>query len=105
MLRDQLGEKLAKAAGVDFAAPIVVRKAEAEAEPAPKQRTERRGERREGKKPEKRGARSHEKRLPGRPLRGEGRRDTYDARDEAPARRGPRGAAAGRRGRDNKRGR
>jgi len=99
ILRDQLGEKLAKAAGVDFTAPIIERKVEAEkAEPAPKQRTDRRGERREDKKPEKRGDRSAEKRLPGRPMRGEGRRDTYDARDKAPARRGARGGRPGKPG-------
>ncbi len=33
VLRDQLGEKLAKAAGADFSAPIVQRKPEAPAEP------------------------------------------------------------------------
>ena len=99
ILRDQLGEKLAKAAGVDFTAPIIERKVEAEkAEPAPKQRTDRRGERREDKKPEKRGDRSAKKRLPGRPMRGEGRRDTYDARDKAPARRGARGGRPGKPG-------
>jgi 23S rRNA pseudouridine2605 synthase len=106
ILRDQLGEKLAKAAGVDFAAPIVERKVEAEKpEKEPKQRAERRTERRDDKKPEKRGDRSHEKRLPGRPQRGEGRRDTYDARDEAPARRGSRGASKAKRGPDKRRGR
>lgn len=96
VLRDQLGEKLAKAAGVDFAAPIVERKVEAEKpEKEPRPRAERHTERRPDKKPEKRGERSHEKRLPGRPLRGEGRRDTYDARDEAPGRRGSRGGRSG----------
>ena len=108
VLRDQLGEKLAKAAGVDFTAPIVERKVAAEKEPPPEQtkrRSERRPDKREGKrqdkrddqKPDKRGERS-EKRLPGRPMRGEGRRDTYDAREEAPARRGSRGGRPGKPG-------
>ena len=38
MLRDQLGEKLTKAAGADFSAPIVERKAGAASEAAPKPR-------------------------------------------------------------------
>jgi len=80
VLRDQLGEKLAKAAGVDFSAPIVARKPEVEA-PAPPRREERRRE----AEPAHRAHRPREKKLPGRPLRGEGRRDTYDERDEAPS--------------------
>src|SRR5262245_41810187 len=88
VLRDQLGEKLAKAAGADFSAPIVARKPEPE-KPAPAPRREEEKPRHKSK-PERPGRRprSTEKRLPGRPLRGEGRRDTYDARDERPARRG-----------------
>jgi 23S rRNA pseudouridine2605 synthase len=99
VLRDQLGEKLAKAAGVDFSAPIVERKAEVEAAAPP---TSRRDERREHKKPEKREPRAHEKRLPGRPLRGEGRRDTHDERD-APTRPASRTTRPRKRGRNDRR--
>jgi 23S rRNA pseudouridine2605 synthase len=88
VLRDQLGEKLAKAAGTDFSAPIVTRRPEPEKPaPAPRREDEKRRSKDKPEKPEKR-PRSGEKRLPGRPMRGEGRRDTYDPRDEKPSRRG-----------------
>src|SRR5262249_8264391 len=88
ILRDQLGERLAKPAGAGFTAPIVERKAEPEK--AALKRGETRDEKPKGKDEEKgkpgRRFQRPEKRIPGRPLRGEGRRDTYDERDEAPTR-------------------
>jgi 23S rRNA pseudouridine2605 synthase len=98
VLREQLGEKLTKLAGADFSAPVVARKPDVEKPAAARPRSEakpRAGTKQD--KPERRPGRSAEKRLPGRPLRGEGRRDTYDARDERPARRSaPRPHARGR---------
>jgi 23S rRNA pseudouridine2605 synthase len=85
VLRDQLGEKLAKQAGADFSAPVIVRKPEpeksAKAEPS-RDDGKRRDTGAKRDKDDKRPARSSEKRVPGRPMRGEGRRDTYDPRDE-----------------------
>jgi 23S rRNA pseudouridine2605 synthase len=89
VLRDQLGAKLAAAAGVDFSAPIVHKGEPEKPTPAPRREEQKRPAKGKPEKPEKRPARSGEKRLPGRPQRGEGRRDTYDARDERPPRRGP----------------
>jgi 23S rRNA pseudouridine2605 synthase len=90
VLRDQLGEKLAKVAGADFSAPVVVRKPEVEKPAsAPRREEEKRRTKDTPERPERR-SRPGEKRLPGRPLRGEGRRDTYDPRDERPARRASR---------------
>jgi 23S rRNA pseudouridine2605 synthase len=100
VLREQLGEKLARLAGADFSAPVVARKPDVE-KPAvarPRAEAKPRAETKQDK-PERRSARSAEKRLPGRPMRGEGRRDTYDARDERPARRSPPRKGAPRRGR------
>ncbi len=98
ILRDQLGERLAKAAGADFSAPIVERKAEPRARDRrseergassplpPRGEAKRRGEvgggARENAKPGKRVPRPAEKKLYGRPARGEGRRDTFDPRDK-----------------------
>jgi 23S rRNA pseudouridine2605 synthase len=120
VLRDQLGEKLARAAGANFSGPIVARTADRTAEPeedvAPAKQKHRdaslpargkpkpRDAEREPKRPPPRSARS-EKKLPGRPLRGEGRRDTYDPRDEAPTRRASPGAPAGKRRKPTRRGR
>jgi len=124
VLRDQLGEKLAKLAGADFSAPVAERKPE----PQPRRPEVRGGKAAEprtaaGKPPSLEGrarrpaqddsrkdksktgsARKHamEKKLPGRPTRGEGRRDTYDARDHAPARRSGPGALPRKRGSDKK---
>jgi 23S rRNA pseudouridine2605 synthase len=92
VLREQLGEKLAKAAGADFSAPVIARKPDPERPPARPRDEGKQRAKSQPDKPEKR-PRAAEKRLPGRPLRGEGRRDTYDARDERPA-----GRAAPRRG-------
>ncbi len=102
VLREQLGEKLAKAAGVNFSAPVIARKPDVEkpAATAPRREEKPRAGTKQDK-PERRPARTAEKRLPGRPLRGEGRRDTYDARDERPARRAaPRRGKPGRNKRD-----
>jgi 23S rRNA pseudouridine2605 synthase len=88
VLRDQLGEKLTKAAGADFSGPIVAREApkqrQVEAPPPLAARTQRDGEERSAgrAKPDKRPPGSRAKRMPGRPARGEGRRDTFDARDK-----------------------
>jgi len=83
VLRDQLGEKLAKQAGADFAAPVIVRKVEPEKPAAPERGDEKRREPRDKRaKPDDSRGQTREKRIPGRPMRGEGRRDTYDARDE-----------------------
>jgi 23S rRNA pseudouridine2605 synthase len=104
ILREQLGAKLAKAAGADFSAPIVPRKIVPQAAaPSLPAREKRDGaeKSRSGAKPEKRAQRSGAKRQIGRPSRGEGRRDTFDARDKArPA--GP-GTLPGKRGSDKKR--
>ncbi len=84
VLRDQLGEKLAKQAGADFSAPVIVRKPEPEKKAAvPERGEEKRREPRDKRgKPDDSRGQTREKRVPGRPMRGEGRRDTYDERDE-----------------------
>jgi len=111
VLRDQLGERLAKAAGADFSLPVVERKAEPQARSAPlPPRATRSGgkgspavakamaglgtrppKRSEGgsgvgsnAKPERR-VTTEEKQFR-RPSRGEGRRDSFDDRDKAPTR-------------------
>jgi 23S rRNA pseudouridine2605 synthase len=108
ILRDQLGERLARAAGADFSAPIVERKAEPRARDRaseeqggssllpPRGEAKRRdkAERPANAKPEKRVPRPAEKKLFGRPSRGEGRRDTFDPRDKPRGRRVPRGKRA-----------
>ena len=98
ILRDQLGEKLAKAAGADFSAPIVERKTEPQIQ-------NRRPEERppEGREPRRAERRPSEKKLPGRPMRGEGRRDTYDAREKSPTRSAARTTLPRKRGRDKPR--
>ena len=107
ILRDQLGEKLAKSAGVDFSAPIVEPKPEPKPDRSPLPPRGEPGPRgaKDKSKPEKRPVWSKEKRLPGRPLRGEGRRDTFDARDESPTRPAKPGTLPRKRGRDKPRGR
>ena len=106
VLRDQLGEKLTKAAGADFSAPIVEREAPKQPRAAP---TPPRGEAKRHEaaskhaKPQKR-PRS-EKKIVGRPSRGEGRRDTFDARENAPTRSAARTTLPRKRGRDKPRGR
>jgi 23S rRNA pseudouridine2605 synthase len=113
VLRDQLGEKLAKAAGANFSGPIVQRKVEPEepdasskpgaASPRAARGTRSKRDADEPKRPHQ--SERPEKKLPGRPMRGEGRRDTYDARDEASTRQASPGAPAGKRGKHTKRGR
>jgi 23S rRNA pseudouridine2605 synthase len=113
VLRDQLGEKLAKAAGANFSGPIVARTAEPQEDVAPAKRKHGAASPPARGKPKRRDAehepnrphRSAEKKLPGRPLRGEGRRDTYDPRDEAPTRRASPGTPASKRGNHARRGR
>ena len=87
VLRDQLGEKLTKAAGADFSAPIVERKPEPQKRaPSPEKRERRRSLERGDSRSAMSAAkhpRSSEKKIPGRPMRGEGRRDTYDPREKA----------------------
>ena len=86
VLRDQLGERLAKAAGADFSGPIVVvRKVEPQARPAPLPPQARR-EGAEGKA--KQDKPSSEKKRFQRPRRGEGARPSFDERDR-PHGRGP----------------
>ncbi len=82
ILRDQLGEKLTKAAGADFSAPIVERKPEPQAPSAPVPERMKQGGRDTSKPKHEKPGRAPEKRLHGRPMRGEGRRDTYDPRDK-----------------------
>jgi 23S rRNA pseudouridine2605 synthase len=107
ILRDQLGEKLARAAGADFSAPIVERKPEPQKAAAPEKRSEGRPDVRG--KPQRDERVKHpgapEKRLPGRPMRGEGRRDTYDPREKSPTRPAAPGTLPRKRGRDKPRGR
>ena len=111
VLRDQLGEKLAKAAGANFAGPIVDRKVEPEkpaAKPgaaAPRAARDRKGARDTDTPKRPRAFDRPEKKLPGRPLRGEGRRDTYDPRDDAPGRSAARTTRAGRARKHTRRGR
>jgi 23S rRNA pseudouridine2605 synthase len=104
VLRDQLGEKLAKQAGADFSAPVIVRKPEPEKKPAvPARGEEKRREPREKRsKPDDSRGQTREKRVPGRPMRGEGRRDTYDERDHAPTRPASRSTLPRGRGRDKR---
>ena len=88
ILRDQLGEKLAKAAGADFSAPIVERKVELQKAAAPAKRSEGHPDVRGKPQRDERAKhpRTPEKKIPGRPMRGEGRRDTYDPREKSPTR-------------------
>jgi len=106
ILRDQLGEKLTKAAGADFSAPIVERKPEPQKAAAPEKRSEgRAGVRGKPQRDERaKHSRSPEKKIPGRPMRGEGRRDTYDPREKSPTRPAAPGTLPRKRGRDRPRG-
>jgi len=106
ILRDQLGEKLTKAAGADFSAPIVERKPEPQKAAAPEKRSEGRpGVRGKPQRDERaKHSRSPEKKIPGRPMRGEGRRDTYDPREKSPCRPAAPGTLPRKRGRDRPRG-
>src|ERR1043165_4482701 len=89
VLREQLGEKLAKAAGADFAAPVVIRRETVKSQPArPAPRSEAQTAERAGPKRQDRSAKKFH-----RPARGEGRRDTFDEREPP---RGPRRHKRGR---------
>jgi 23S rRNA pseudouridine2605 synthase len=107
ILRDQLGEKLARAAGADFSAPIVERKPEPQKAAAPAKRSEGRPDARGKPRRDERAKhpRATEKKMPGRPMRGEGRRDTYDPREKSPTRPAAPGTLPRKRGRDKPRGR
>jgi 23S rRNA pseudouridine2605 synthase len=102
VLRDQLGEKLAKAAGADFSAPIVERKAEPQTPSARIPERPNRDARAPGKPKHEKPRRALDKRLPGRPMRGEGRRDTHDPRENTPTRSAARTTLPRKRGRDKK---
>ena len=104
ILRDQLGEKLAKAAGADFSAPIVERKVELQKAAAPAKRSEGHPDVRGKPQRDERAKhpRTPEKKIPGRPMRGEGRRDTYDPREKSPTRSAARTSLPRKRGRDKK---
>jgi 23S rRNA pseudouridine2605 synthase len=97
VLRDQLGERLAKAAGVDFSAPIVDRKPEPQARPAPQPPQAKRSGT-EGPAGGKRKPAAEKKFQ--RPRRGEGARPSFDERDRSSSR-----ARTGKRGKDNRRAR
>jgi 23S rRNA pseudouridine2605 synthase len=112
VLRDQLGEKLARAAGADFSAPIVVRKQPDE--PASKSRPERgrsaplppRAKRDGGEGSEVGGRAKREKPSPEkkkfhRPRRGENARPTFDEHDP-PTRFASRTTLSRKRGRDKR---
>src|SRR5438270_3270610 len=93
VLRDQLGEKLARAAGADFAAPILVRAVPKppKAPSTPSARTK--PKRPRDAKPDKRAPRSEEKKKFHRPSRGEGARPAFEDREKP---RGPRRHKRGR---------
>src|SRR3954447_252835 len=77
VLRDQLGEKLARAAGVNFSAPIVQRKAEAvAAAPFPARNPVKQAERGDDKREKP----TREKSKFQRPRRGEGARPSFNER-------------------------
>ncbi|MEJ0075509.1 MAG: pseudouridine synthase [Alphaproteobacteria bacterium] len=93
VLRDQLGEKLARAAGADFSAPIVPRKQEppAERKPEPRERpaplpSRAKRDGGEGGAPKKEKL-SDAKRKFHRPRRGENARPSFDERDAPRGRR------------------
>ena len=93
VLREQLGEKLAKSAGADFTAPIVERKVEPQVRSAPlPPRAKRDGAEGSGVggKPN-RDKPSPEKKKFRRPRRGEGARPSFDERGKAGAPRRKRG--------------
>jgi 23S rRNA pseudouridine2605 synthase len=102
VLRDQLGERLAKAAGVDFSAPIVQRKKEPPAPAAPlPPRAKRSGGEGLGGKARPKSATATDKKKFQRPRRGEGARPSFDERDRSSTR----AALPGKRGRDGRKGR
>jgi 23S rRNA pseudouridine2605 synthase len=108
VLRDQLGEKLARAAGADFSAPIVQRREPEQPKPEKGEARETRGASAPlpsrsggdgsgvGSKPkrEKREKPSPEKKKFQRPRRGENARPSFDERDAPRGRRSQRGKRA-----------
>ena len=100
VLRDQLGERLAKAAGVDFSAPTVERKKEPERAPPPP-RAKRGGE--EERRAKSKDRAPAQKKEFQRPRRGEGARPSFD--DDRPTRAAAPRTLPRKRGRDRPRGR
>jgi 23S rRNA pseudouridine2605 synthase len=103
VLRDQLGEKLARLAGADFSGPIVaVTKPQARPAPLPPRAKRDGGEGSGlGGKPKREtrpaaGSKFH------RPSRGEGARPSFDERDKSPTRSASRTTLPRKRGRDKK---
>jgi len=112
VLRDQLGERLTKAAGADFSAPIVERKKDPEtpgrrpaersaASPLPARARRTGTEGPEGKARREKPSAANSKFR--RPSRGEGRRDSSDDRGKAPTRSASRTTLPRKRGRDKPR--
>ena len=111
VLRDQLGEKLARAAGVDFSAPIVHQREPEQPKPerrdarqaraAPPALPPRSGVERPGEGKPKREKPSPEKKKFQRPRRGENARPSFDERD-APTRFASRTTLPRRRGRNKR---
>jgi 23S rRNA pseudouridine2605 synthase len=105
VLREQLGERLAKAAGADFSLPVVERakKKTPESVPPPARGEAERRQEGEGAsraKPEKKGTTytAKQKRFH-RPKRGEGARPSFDGRDGGSTRPASRASHPGKRGR------
>jgi 23S rRNA pseudouridine2605 synthase len=98
VLRDQLGERLAKAAGANFAAPVVQREAEKPAAPKRPAETPEREP-----KADKTARPSAEKRKFHRPKHGEGARPSPDRSDKSPTRRAAPAALPRKRGSDKRR--
>ena len=100
VLRDQLGERLAKAAGTDFSAPIVERKPEPQPRSAPlPAQAKRGGAERSGGRAKRDGVAKAKFQ---RPRRGEGARPSFDEREQSRA--APR-TPPRQRGRDHRKGR
>ena len=111
VLRDQLGERLAKAAGVDFSAPVIDRKPKPQAPAAPLPARAQRSGGEESRPPKRRegglGGKSKpptEKKFQ-RPRRGEGARPSFDERDKSPTRAAKPRTLPRKRGRDRPKGR
>jgi len=103
VLRDQLGERLAKAAGADFSLPVVERKKEPERTP-PHPRAKRDADEASGRhaKPKDRPKAKKEFQ---RPRRGEGARPSFDDDRKAPTRAAKPRTLPRKRGRDRPKGR
>jgi 23S rRNA pseudouridine2605 synthase len=101
VLRDQLGERLAKAAGADFSGPIVERKKEAERAP-PRPRAKQGGEEQPDRRTKSKDRGTTQKKEFQRPRRGEGARPSFDERDRTPTRAAAPRALPRKRGRDRR---